>query len=262
MKAKLGPDHPDTLTSMNNLGVCYLSVKRLDRSEPLLEEVVRLRIAKSGANHPDTLLAKANLAVGYKDAGRLAEAIPLLEEAADASRQFASLRVVKPQLADTYLRAGRSDKLAVLLKEQIAEARATLGTASPQLAGTLAQAGSTLISLKAWPDAEPILRECLAIRMAKEPDDWRTFNTKSMLGEALLGQKRYDEAEPLLADALDGLTKRAAVIPPQGKVRFVEAADRVISLYESWGKHDEAARWRVRLGITPSDAMPADPFGR
>jgi len=30
------------------------------------------------------------------------------------------------------------------------------------------------------------------------PDDWLTFNTQSMLGGALLGRKRYADAEPLL----------------------------------------------------------------
>jgi hypothetical protein len=34
-------------------------------------------------------------------------------------------------------------------------------------------------------DAEPVLRDCLKIRQAKQPDAWDTFNTQSMLGDAL-----------------------------------------------------------------------------
>ena len=37
-KAKLGPDHPDTLPSMNNLAAAYWSLKQLDKSIPLFEE--------------------------------------------------------------------------------------------------------------------------------------------------------------------------------------------------------------------------------
>jgi hypothetical protein len=38
----------------------------------------------------------------------------------------------------------------------------------------------------------------LGIRERQEPDDWRSFNTQSMLGGALLGQRKYPDAEPLL----------------------------------------------------------------
>ena len=54
-KAKLGPDHPDTLTSMNNLADGYRAAGQLDRALPLYEETLALRKAKLGPDHPDTL---------------------------------------------------------------------------------------------------------------------------------------------------------------------------------------------------------------
>ncbi len=42
-KAKLGPDHPDTLTSMNNLAAAYWRMKQLDKSIPLFEETLKHR---------------------------------------------------------------------------------------------------------------------------------------------------------------------------------------------------------------------------
>ena len=53
---------------------------------------------------------------------------------------------------------------------------------SPQLAGLLAQMGLGLSEQKKWTEAEPLLRECLAIREKTQPDVWSTFNTKSLLG--------------------------------------------------------------------------------
>ena len=46
---------------------------------------------------------------------------------------------------------------------------------NPELAGRLAQISFVLLELKAFSEAESILRECLAIREKLEPDRWSTF---------------------------------------------------------------------------------------
>jgi serine/threonine protein kinase len=56
-QAKLGADHPDTLTSMNNLALGYRAAGQLAKALPLYEETLKLRKAKLGADHPDTLPA-------------------------------------------------------------------------------------------------------------------------------------------------------------------------------------------------------------
>jgi hypothetical protein len=40
---------------------------------------------------------------------------------------------------------------------------------------------------------------------------------------------------------------------------LIEAGDRVIKLYESWGKKEKAAEWRATLGLAE---LPADPLRR
>ncbi len=64
-------------------------------------------------------------------------------------------------------------KLADLLQAQLREARKALPKGSPELAGLLAQIGSSLLQQKKWSEAEPLLRVCLAIREKKQPDDCR-----------------------------------------------------------------------------------------
>ena len=113
----------------------------------------------------------------------------------------------------------------------------------------------SLIEVKAFIQAEPLLRECLAIREKKEPDDWKTFNTKSMLGGALLGQKKYEEAEPLLLKGYEGIKQREKTIPPQGSPRIPEALDRLIQLYTGTNKPDEVKKWQAakdKIAITSS----------
>jgi eukaryotic-like serine/threonine-protein kinase len=243
-KAKLGPDHPDTLISMNSVAACYWSLKRLDQSVPLFEAVLRLREKQLGRGHPDTLLTVANLGVNYKDSGRVAESLPLLEEAYRAATKFPTLRVVGPQLLDAYSKAGKPAEAAKLADEVLADARKTLPKDSPQLAGQLASCGLAWLGMKQFAEAEPLLRECLAIREAKEPDAWTTFNTHSMLGGALTGQKKYAEAEPLLVKGYDGMKAREKAILMESGTRIPEALDRLIELYAASGRPDEAKKYR------------------
>ncbi len=101
-----------------------------------------------------------------------------------------------------------------------------------------------------------MLRECLAIREKVAPDSWNTFNTKSMLGGALLGQKKYADAEPLLLKGYQGMKEREKTIPPQGEDRLPEAVERLVQLYEELAKNDEAAKWRTELQKPEQPAKP------
>lgn len=143
-----------------------------------------------------------------------------------------------------------------LITEQEAEARRTLSIDSPQLAGALAVNGLALLQVKAFTDAEPLLRECLAIRTKAEPDAWTTFNTRSMLGGDLLGQKNYAEAKPLLLQGYAGMKAREKSIPPQGVIRIPEALDRLIELYTATNKPDEVQKWQAERAKYPRDAKP------
>jgi tetratricopeptide (TPR) repeat protein len=199
------------------------------------------------------------LGENLRDAGRLKDAIPLLEEAYHASRRIPALRWVGAQLLDAYLKAGTNTEAAGLVQELLAETRQTMPPDSPQLAGVLAQFGLTLLTVKAWTDAEPILRDCLAIRETAEPDAWTTFYAKSMLGEALLGQEEFAEAEPLLVGGYEGLKEHEDTIPPQVKVRLAEALRRLVDFYTATGQAEKAGEWRVKLDATQPREPKAKP---
>ena len=74
----LGPDHPDTLTTRNNLAYAYQAAGRLPEAIDLYE-TTRTEIERNlGPDHPHTLTARNNLAHAYQAAGRLTEATDLL----------------------------------------------------------------------------------------------------------------------------------------------------------------------------------------
>ena len=261
MKAKLGPDHPTTLMCMQSLAMTYHNAGKLDRALPLLEETLKLRRAKLGPDHPNTLETAARLGLDYKDAGRFVEAFPLLEEAYRGAKKYPGLRWVGTALLDGYVRAGKAEQAANLTKELVADARTECLKESPQLAGQLAPIALLLLQANAFTEAEPLLRECLSIREKTQPDEWSTFNSKSMLGGALLGQKKYAEAEPLLLAGYEGLKQREVKIPPLGKVRLNEALERLVQLDEALEKKDDAAKWRKKLESrkeSPERVQPAE----
>jgi tetratricopeptide (TPR) repeat protein len=194
-----------------------------------------------------------NLAVNYRDAGRLPEAVALLEDALLRARKLpgpapANLAWIPRVLAMTYDQAGQFARSEPLHRAFLDRVRRQLGPDHPQTAGALAELGLNLLRQEKPADAEPPLRECLAVREKKEPDAWTTFNTKSLLGGALLGQKKYADAEPLLLAGYEGLKRRQAGLPePLRSTRLSEALQRLVRLHEARGQEGEAAKWRKEL---------------
>jgi hypothetical protein len=83
----LGPDHPDTLISRNNLAYAYETAGDLARAIPLHEATLADSERILGPDHLNTLTSRNNLAYAYQAAGDLARAIPLYEATlADSER--------------------------------------------------------------------------------------------------------------------------------------------------------------------------------
>jgi hypothetical protein len=141
-----------------------------------------------------------------------------------------------------------------VFRDAVELARKQYGSDDPRTAGFLAPLCQSLIAQGKWVEAEPVVRECLAIREKLQPDDWSTFNTRSLLGASLLGQKKFAEAEQMILSGYSGLKARETRIPPPARSRLTEAAERVVKLYEAWEKKDKAAEWRARLATRPESA--------
>lgn len=142
------------------------------------------------------------------------------------------------QLAIAYRLDGRPDDAARLFHRT---------PNSSNDADALAVRGTLLLTEKKPAQAELKLRECLIIRQNTQPDDWTTFETKSLLGQALLDQKKYTEAEPQLLAGYQGMKKHESKIPDREEVRLTKALERLVHLYEAWDKPDKAAKWRKEL---------------
>jgi serine/threonine protein kinase/lipopolysaccharide biosynthesis regulator YciM len=268
-RAKLGEDHPHTLASMSNVARAYSDVGQLDRAIPLYEQAFQGMRTKLGDDHPQTLVLLHNLAMALRDRGQVDRAIPLHEQALQAQR--AKLGEDHPhtlsfqwELARTYEKARRYQDAEPLYRKTVEAAKRSKPRNHRFYSGSLTMLGRCLIRQGKHAEAVPSLRECLEIMEQTQPGDWTTAAARSLLGEALIGQREFPAAEPLLLDAHKALTERRDKIPPLDRdVTFRDAAERLVRLYEAWGKRDKAEEWRKTLGEHPLDrGFPADPFAR
>jgi eukaryotic-like serine/threonine-protein kinase len=253
-RKRLGDDHPDTLESLNNLAATHWALKQMDKAVPLLTELVERSGKTLGEHHPNRLLFMANLAVNLIGTGKLKEGHAWID------RTIAGLKTLSPEqffapevattrrvLSEALENTNRPGPLVELLAGELAMARKQLPAGSPPLGALLARYGAALLLADKPADAEPALRETLAIRQKHQPDHWSTFNTQSMLGESLSLQKKHQAAEPLLLGGHEGLKKREATIPPEVRAsRLKDAAGRVAKMYRETGKVEEAKRWEGR----------------
>jgi serine/threonine protein kinase len=243
--SKLGPEHADTLVNMDRLAVAYQRAGKIDRALPLHEETYATMKTRLGPDDPRTLTSMSNLAGCYRALGKLDLAVPLLEDTLARRKsklgpEHASTVISMQYLASAYELSGRRD-LALPLWRGLGDLwKRKDGANSARYADAMALVGQNLLQQKQWVEAEMILRDILTIRDTREAEEWRTFNRKSLLGGALLGQKKYEDAEPLLRAGYEGMKLRAEKIPAAGKVRLAEALDRLIELAEATNKPEEA----------------------
>ncbi len=76
---------------------------------------------------------------------------------------------------------------------------------------------------------------------------WERYDTQSMLGAALVGQKKFSEAEPLLIAGYEGIASRASSIPAPNRGVLEQAGRRIVEFYTLWGKPEQAAGWQEKI---------------
>src|SRR5579859_4015405 len=132
----LGNEHPDTLTSTNNLALTYRSQGKLNEATALQERVLEARKRTLGEEHPDTLTSMNNLALTYRSQGKLNEATALQERVLEARKrtlgeEHPHTLTSMSNLAGTYRDQGKLNEAAAL-QERVLEARKrTLGEEHP-----------------------------------------------------------------------------------------------------------------------------------
>ena len=158
----LGPDHPSTATSLNNLAELYRNQGAYAKAEPVYLRALAINEKALGPDHFDTATSLNNLAVLYDSQGAYAKAEPL------------------------YLRA-------LGIREK------ALGPDHPDTAQSLNNLAALYDSQGAYAKAEPLYLRALAINeKALGPDHPSTALSLNNLAALYRSQGAYAKAEPLL----------------------------------------------------------------
>ncbi|OWK38406.1 serine/threonine protein kinase [Fimbriiglobus ruber] len=115
------------------------------------------------------------------------------------------------------------------------------------LSNALARVGEGLVDNDRPAEAEPFLRDCLAIRLALAPGSWMTAYTRTYLGEALAARMRFAEAEAVTRQGFEALVGASYPDDWRSYVRYRlwQAAGTLAALADAAGKADEARKWRA-----------------
>jgi serine/threonine protein kinase/Flp pilus assembly protein TadD len=110
------------------------------------------------------------------------------------------------------------------------------------------QLGQILVAQGRFAEAEPVLRQSLDVRRRELPPTmWELPKTATLLGAALAGLCRLEEAELLLLGNVDLVGRKKG----SAHRRTAEALERIVFLYERWGRPDQAEPWRRQLHDHP-----------
>ena len=199
----LGPDHPNTLASRNNLAATYRDAGRLDKTIALYEQTLEDSIRVLGTDHPGTLASRHSLAGAYQAAGRLHEAIPLYEQnLTDVARTLGldhpETLASRHSLASAYRDAGRLDEAIPLFEQNLTDFIRILGPDRPDtftsrstLAGAYRNAGRL-------EEAIPLFEQNLEDRTRTlGPAHPVTLTSRGNLAGAYRAAGRMEDAEKL-----------------------------------------------------------------
>ena len=199
----LGPEHPDTATSLYHLGLLYQLAGRFIESEPLFQRSLSIREQQLGPEHPDTATCLYDLAVLYQEQGRYTESEPVFQRALSIREQ--QLGPEHPDtamslngLARLYEKWGRYTQAEAMVLRSLSIHERRLGAGHPDTALSLHNLSLLYRRQGKFAQAEPLASRSLTIREQQlGPEHPDTANSLSNLVRLYASQGKYAQAEPL-----------------------------------------------------------------
>jgi len=251
MRRVLGNDHLETLIALGNLGIVYFRGGRYEEAEPVFTEVLEAKRRVLGEQHPETMTSMNNLAVLYRQQGKYAEAEELYRKVVDIQKrvmgeEHPNVLLTLNGIALLYERQGREREAEAMYGQALAAQRRVLGEGHPDTMGTARNLAMLQLGRREYGEAESLLRPLVSAAAKESPDSWQRFDLESILGAAIAGQGKFEEAEPLLLQAYAGLNERRESIPAGATSSLESASERIETMYESWNRPAKAAEWKEK----------------
>jgi tetratricopeptide (TPR) repeat protein len=252
-RLRLGDRHPKVAASLSNLGTLLKDKGDYAESEVLHRQALAMRKELLSEVHPSVAESLNNLAALLWDQGKYEEAEALFRQTLVIHRRLhgaehPDIARSLSNLGEVLAKRGEYDEAVGLVLEAVAMQRKLVGEGQPDvglmltaLAETLLAKGDLLAAESAAQEAATILRKVLPDR------HWLTALAESVWGASLSALSGYSEAEPLLLKAYDVIKATRG----EGDNYTLTACQRIIELYEAWGKSDKTATCRTILRDSP-----------
>lgn len=247
-EAARGPEHPETLTSLNSLAVLYVAQGRHEEAEPLYDRALAGRERVLGREHRDTLETVNNLAVLYAIQGRYAEAEQLgLRGLAERERLLGrdhpdTLESVG-DLALLYKDQGRYEEAEAFELRALAGRERVLGREHSDTLTSVNNLALLYYDQGRYAEAEPLYLRALEARERligrDHPDTLLLVSNLAVLYDT---QGRYPEARTLYVRALES---RERVLGPEYPDTLT-AVNNLAYLNQAEGRYSEAEPLYVR----------------
>jgi tetratricopeptide (TPR) repeat protein len=238
----LGPDHPDTATSLNALASLYDDQGKYKQAEPLFQRALDIRERVLGPDAPYTAQSLNALALLYKKQGKYEEAEPLYQRAIDIDEKvfgFDDPDVVADlnNLARLYSDQGKYEQAEPLYQRALTTRERVLGPDHPDTAIILYNLAILYDSQGKYEQAEPLFQRALTTReRVLGPDHPDTASSLIALALLYKHQGKYNQAESLYVRALTIYEKVLGSEHPWTATCLAH----LDVLYSDQGKYDEA----------------------
>jgi tetratricopeptide (TPR) repeat protein len=238
----LGPEHPDTAVSLNNLAGLYDASGAFEKALPLYQRALKIREKALGPEHPDTATSLNNLAALYWARGAYDQALPLYQRALKIREkalgpEHPDTSVSLNNLATLYQAMGAYDQALPLFKRALAIREKVLGPEHPATATSLNNLAGLYVDQGAYKQALPLYQRALQIvEKALGPEHPRTATSLNNLALQYKTLGAYDQALPLYQQALKIREKALGPEHPDTAVSL----NNLAGLYEAQGGFDQA----------------------
>lgn len=213
----LGPEHPDTLLSMHELGIIYINDNKYSQAEALLSETVQIKRRVLGPDHIETIRDMNNLAAVYLEQGKYAQAEAIVSQVLKATRRL-------------------------------------LGPEDPKTLVAISNMSRMYENDGKYAQAEALGSEALEAQLRVQgPEHPHTLRCMDGLANIYAEEGKYAQAEALFSQFLE---KYRRVLGPEHPDFFLSLLD-LASLYQREGKYDLAGKYAAQALAGQQHALGA-----
>jgi serine/threonine protein kinase len=247
----LGAEHPDTLKALFELAESYAMQRRVVEAERLYTQA--LSIQRQTPRHGQTLDLLNKLARFYEENNKWQEAEELHREYFELARQaYGEDHTVTHNAAYSLaLFYSQQEKHALAepwWEKELAVIAREYGEDHVMVWRNLSCLAKCYGAQEKHSKAEEIFQRLLrSQRNIRTHDSGEVIETTLALAKCQLAQRKYAATESTLLQAYAGL-KRQREPMRRESMQFKQVFfQRLVELYDAWGKPDEAAKWRKEL---------------